>query len=62
MAGADVVGQVIADSAGDRDCKTLRKAQASKGKVAQQDLCQACAAYTLDLLLEDIGKQLQGEG
>ena len=58
MAGADVVDQVIA-----RLGRRLQEgAQASKGKVPQQDLCQACAAQTLDLLLEDIGKQLQGEG
>ncbi len=57
MAGADVVDQVI----GRR--RLQEGAQASKGKVPQQDLCQACAAHTLGLLLEDmVCKQLQGEG
>ena len=59
MAGADVVDQVIADSAG--DCKKARRLLKEKYR-NNLDLCQACAAHTLDLLLEDIGKQLQGEG
>ncbi len=57
MAGADVFDQVIADSAG--DCKKARRLLKEKYR---NKLCQACAAHTLDLLLEDIGKQLQGEG
>ena len=52
MAGADVVDQVIADSAG--DCKKARRLLKEKyrGKIC----VSACAAHTLDLLLEDIGK------
>jgi hypothetical protein len=60
MAGADVVDQVIADSAG--DCKKARRLLKEKygGKICVSG--SACAAHTLDLLLENIGKQLQGEG
>ena len=52
MAGAEVVDQVITDSAG--DCKKARRLLKEKygGKIC----VSACAAHTLDLLLEDIGK------
>ena len=52
IAGAEVVDQVITDSAG--DCKKARRLLKEKyrGKIC----VSACAAHTLDLLLEDIGK------
>jgi hypothetical protein len=52
MASAEVVDQVITDSAG--DCKKARRLLKEKyrGKIC----VSACAAHTLDLLLEDIGK------
>ena len=60
MAGADVVDQVIADSAG--DCKTARRLLKEKyrNKICVK-LALRTVPHTLDLLLEDIGKQLQGE-
>ena len=52
MAGAEVVDQVITDSAG--DCKKARRLLKEKyrGKIC----VSACAAHTVDPLLEDIGK------
>ena len=52
MAGAEVVDQVITDSAG--ACKMARRLLKEKyrGKIC----VTACAAHTLDRLLEDIGK------
>ena len=58
MAGADVVDQVIADSAG--DCKKARRLL--KEKYRNKICVKLAPAHTLDLLLENIGKQLQGEG
>ena len=57
MVGAEVVDQVITESAG--DCKKARRLL--KGKYGGKICVSACAAHTLDLLLEDICKQLQGE-
>ena len=52
MAGASVIDQVITDSAG--DCKKARRLL--KEKYGGRICVSACAAHTLDLLLEDIGK------
>ena len=52
MAGAAVIDQVITDSAG--DCKKARRLL--KEKYGGRICVSACAAHTLDLLLEDIGK------
>ena len=52
IAGGEVVDQVITDSAG--DCKKAR--ERLKKKYRGRICVSACAAHTLDLLLEDIGK------
>lgn len=51
IAGGEVVDQVLLDSAG--DCKKARRLlKAKRPKL----VVGACAAHTLDLLIEDIGK------
>ena len=52
MAGAEVIDQVLTDSAG--DCRKAR--EKLKRKYGGRICVSACAAHTLDLLLEDIGK------
>ena len=55
MAGAEVIDQVLTDSAG--DCRKAR--EKLKRKYGGRICVSACAAHTLDLLLEDIGKILR---